>query len=381
MERQETLQRKLSRTKTGSRSIWSRKSLKKTTSVQLSQDEIPPQIQSKPQSDKMIEEGKEKWDGAKENPDTANATPLSRSIIPDPLRDVPSWYNKEALAAVPTYRMKYPIHNPFGPRWYKNHHLIPHSQTRPPPSVFSPSFPSLPPPTHERSEDQSRMAGPSRTPSGSPLPTPTSSQTGIAESGGMPRSRKTSQTAHDPVDLLDVTDPWGTNWHHHSPYDIGLTANAAPVESNEVCFFLSRIVFSNSIVVIRVILSNELGSQILLLIKIVIKRCLHRLYHSLRLLSIFRHQIQMGLIFPINSVNAANPCLGVFLVATLGMLTTRRQRRYLSPRAHSTLPFLHKALMTSGKRRDPIQHYHLRRLAWVVHQYLRATKAGSGLVY
>jgi hypothetical protein len=178
----------------------------------------------------MIEEGKEKWDGEKEYPDTANATTMLHSIIPDPLRHIPSWYNKEALAAVPTLRVKYPMHNPFGPRWYKNYHLIPPSQTRPSPSVFSPF---VPPTTHERSVDQSRMAGPSRTPSGSPWPTPTSSQTSIAVNVGMPRSRKTSQTAHDPV---DVFDPWGTNEDHYSPYDIELTFNAT-VESNEVCFF------------------------------------------------------------------------------------------------------------------------------------------------
>ncbi|KAJ2966916.1 hypothetical protein NUW54_g13667 [Trametes sanguinea] len=60
---------------------------------------------------------------------------------------------------------------------------------------------------------------PSRTPSGSPLPTPTSSQIRIQEPP-KPRSRKVSQTAHDNVDMMDGTDPWGTNWHHQSPYDI-----------------------------------------------------------------------------------------------------------------------------------------------------------------
>lgn len=68
----------------------------------------------------------------------------------------------------------------------------------------------------EHSED---AAGTSGTPSHSPLPTPDSSQTRVADSG-KPRSRKTSQTTPDNVDLLDVTDPWGTNWHHQSPYDV-----------------------------------------------------------------------------------------------------------------------------------------------------------------
>jgi len=232
MERQETLQRKLSRSKSGSKSIWSRKSLRKSTSVQIAAEEVPPP-QVEPHTEKMVEKDKEKSYETKDIPNIVTTIAMSKSIIPDPLRDVPSWYNKEGLAAVPTHRTKYPIHNPFGPRWYKNQHLIPPSQLRPPPSIFSPSFPSLSPSTHERSEDQSRIPGPSRTPSGSPLPTPTSSQTGIAENGGKPRSRKTSQTAHDPVDLLDVTDPWGTNWHHQSPYDM-LNANAVVPEPAEV---------------------------------------------------------------------------------------------------------------------------------------------------
>ncbi|KAI0080342.1 hypothetical protein K474DRAFT_1638045, partial [Panus rudis PR-1116 ss-1] len=66
---------------------------------------------------------------------------------------------------------------------------------------------------------QEKHPGPSRTPSGSPLPTPSSSQTRIHDV--RIRTRKISQTAHDTVDLLDITDPWGTNWHHHSPYDVG----------------------------------------------------------------------------------------------------------------------------------------------------------------
>jgi hypothetical protein len=63
--------------------------------------------------------------------------------------------------------------------------------------------------------------GPSRMPSHSTLTTPSSSQTRVAE-GQKPRSRKTS----DNVDLMDVTDPWGTSWHHTSPYDIGLPATS-----------------------------------------------------------------------------------------------------------------------------------------------------------
>jgi hypothetical protein len=75
---------------------------------------------------------------------------------------------------------------------------------------------------------------PRRTSSHSPLPTPTSSDTRVADGGR--RSRKTSQTTPDNIDLLDVTDPWGTNWHHQSPYDwFGQTANS--VDTHDVRAF------------------------------------------------------------------------------------------------------------------------------------------------
>ncbi|CDO73467.1 hypothetical protein BN946_scf185013.g102 [Trametes cinnabarina] len=147
--------------------------------------------------------------------------PFAWSIIPDPLNELPSWYHREvefATASAAQFRARYPIHNPVGPRWYRNHHLLPPNKDGRPPSVFSPSFPPMAS-APERAQDPARMAGPSRTPSGSPLPTPTSSQIRIQEPP-KPRSRKVSQTAHDNVDMMDGTDPWGTNWHHQSPYDI-----------------------------------------------------------------------------------------------------------------------------------------------------------------
>ncbi|KAI0375248.1 hypothetical protein BV20DRAFT_1009477 [Pilatotrama ljubarskyi] len=143
------------------------------------------------------------------------------SIIPDPLNELPPWYHREvefAAASAAQFRARYPIHNPVGPRWYRNHHLLPPTKDGRPPSVFSPSFPPMAS-APERSQDPARMAGPSRTPSGSPLPTPTSSQIRIQEPM-KPRSRKVSQNTHDNVDMMDGTDPWGTNWHHESPYDI-----------------------------------------------------------------------------------------------------------------------------------------------------------------
>jgi len=248
MERKEIIERKLSKRKSGSgTSIWSRKSVKKSATAQPIPTPVarshPPPLETDPHHEKRRRDEEEKVKQTvgeqKEEPDSVPSINLPRSIIPDPLRDLPAWYSKEELAAIPlpSPRMKFPLHNPVGPRWYKNYHLIPPSQIRPaarPPSVFSPSFPPMASASlQERSEDATRMLAPSRTPSNSPLPTPNSSQTGV-EDTGKPRSRKTSQTAHDNVDLLDVTDPWGTNWHHQSPYDIGLSNGPVSVDVQEV---------------------------------------------------------------------------------------------------------------------------------------------------
>lgn len=82
----------------------------------------------------------------------------------------------------------------------------------------------------DRSEDSTRLPGPSGSPSGTPLPTPSSSQVRIPDPSVKPRSRKTSQ---DNVDLMDVSDPWGTRWHHESPYDAG-SISPVSVDSPEV---------------------------------------------------------------------------------------------------------------------------------------------------
>lgn len=157
-----------------------------------------------------------------------------KSIIPDQLAELPAWYTKDddwATASAAQFRTKYPLHNPRGPRYYRNHHLAPPSRDRRPPSVFSPSFPPMAAST-ERLQDTAQLPGSSRTPSGSPLPTPTSSQTRIHDVRG--RTRKLSQTAQDNVDMMDVTDPWGTSWHHQSPYDAGMGHERTSPVSPEV---------------------------------------------------------------------------------------------------------------------------------------------------
>jgi len=156
---------------------------------------------------------------------------------------------KEIWASVPrpTLKARYKLHNPLGPRWYKNHHLIPLSHLKPsmrPPTFFSPSFPPIGTASSPDYHDEGDAM--SRSPSHSPLPTPDSSQTRVQD-GIKPRSRKTSQTAPDAIDLLDLSDPWGQNWHHQSPYEFGQTTTVASLDTYDVsrCYFLSKfLVFS-----------------------------------------------------------------------------------------------------------------------------------------
>ncbi|KAG1749793.1 uncharacterized protein EDB91DRAFT_1109709 [Suillus paluster] len=239
MEEQHQPQRKLSRRSskiTSGKSLWHRKSTKKTTAAATETSGPGPAKYLDLQSSQSLVS----MDSLKAN-DTSDEDQdlplfISRSIIPDPLGELPAWFKKEtdmAAANTSSYRIKYPLHNPLGPKWYKNYHLIPPAQLNPgnrPPSVFSPSFPPMASSLNDRSEDSIRLPGPSRSPSGTSLQTPSSSQIRIQESGGKPRSRKTSQ---DNADLLDASDPWGTHWHHQSPYDTGTNVSPVSVDPPE----------------------------------------------------------------------------------------------------------------------------------------------------
>ncbi|KAI1789762.1 hypothetical protein LXA43DRAFT_548674 [Ganoderma leucocontextum] len=159
-------------------------------------------------------------DMQEKDPETARPffNPFAISIIPDPLNELPAWYHREAespTASAAQSRVKYPLHNPSGPRWYRNHHLRPPTVDGRPPSVFSPSFPPMAS-APERGQDPSGMAGPSRTPSESPLPTPTSSQIRIQEPLN-PRQRKISQDTYHGVELSDGADTWSPNGNHQQP--------------------------------------------------------------------------------------------------------------------------------------------------------------------
>jgi len=235
MEQKEIVERKLSKRR--SNSIWSRKSVKRSTAPAVPPASLP----SEAQDERRRGEEEREMERLEEQKDTVPQVLNSpRSIIPDTAK---AW----SAVTLPALKLKYNIHNPVGPRWYKNHHLIPPSHIRSatrPPSVFSPSFPPMASSAlQDRSEDATRMPGPSRTPSNSPLPTPNSSQTRVEDSGTKARSRKSSQTAHDNVDLLDVTDPWGTNWHHHSPYDIGLGNGPISADVQDVSTFMPGFTF------------------------------------------------------------------------------------------------------------------------------------------
>lgn len=215
----QVLQRKLSG---NGASIWSRKTLKRSQTVS-SPPAPPPVTKDEPMS-------------ADDEHDHRISFPPTHSILPDSMH---VFYDVWDSVPIPAQKLHYPLHNPVGPRFYKNIHLIPPSHTRPgarPPSVFSPFFPPIS--TQTQITHDHPDSGPSRTPSHSTLPTPSSSQTRVAD-GAKPRSRKTSQSTPDNVDLMDVTDPWGTNWHHTSPYDIGMPAGSGSDNHDVRCFCIS----------------------------------------------------------------------------------------------------------------------------------------------
>ncbi|KAF8167706.1 hypothetical protein B0H34DRAFT_792401 [Crassisporium funariophilum] len=235
MDRREILERKLSKRKSNSgTSIWSRKSLKRSTTappIHPNPNEFTRTESTANHSERSVRGTFVEIDSAGEQYERADLVPQLSSSRPNAIdrKESQASMDKDAWASVPlpTFKVKYHLHNPQGPRWYRNYHLIPPSHMKPsmrPPTFFSPSFPPIS--SSSTTDHMNHMdhmddtAGLSRTPSHSPLPTPTSSQTRVGDAGGKPRSRKTSQTTPDNVDLLDLTDPWGTSWHHQSPYDV-----------------------------------------------------------------------------------------------------------------------------------------------------------------
>jgi hypothetical protein len=129
-------------------------------------------------------------------------TPEENENAPFPQRKQGEW-NKTAPFH---YKSYYEIHNPVGPRRYMNYHLL----RKGPPRV------GLPPPTAYGTQSSPHEHVPF--PQDTPAITPQSSAISLPQ-----RSRKISLTSpQDDIDLLDGTDPWGQNFHHDSPYDVGI---------------------------------------------------------------------------------------------------------------------------------------------------------------
>lgn len=230
VERREMMERKLSKRKSNPSSSNLSRSLKRFPTAPPVQSPI--ELTRNPSSGARHEKGggeeKQQTDRSQQFPRLKSSVSVNAGVTNSVVKD--TW----TAVPLPTFKVKYHLHDPLGPRWYKNHHLIPPSQTRPsmrPPTFFSSSFPPIS--TSSMPEHSENAAGASGTPSQSPLPTPDSSQTRVAD-GGKPRSRKTSQTTPDNVDLLDVTDPWGTNWHHQSPYDVFSQAATSSLDPQDV---------------------------------------------------------------------------------------------------------------------------------------------------
>ncbi|KAG5221058.1 Apolipoprotein n-acyltransferase [Salix suchowensis] len=188
MERKD-LERKLSKRHSKTRSLWSRKSLKRSGSNPGNvaaqnpsgpepplQPPSPPPQNASAAAERLIQEAnelvEEQKDKAMELQSNFNAT--GSSLVPDPLTELPAWYNKDSWSnGSMSHKVRFPIHNPVGPRWYRNYHLIPPShrqRSARPPSVFSPSFPPMAFSSTQQEQIDEYRAGPSRTPSGSPFP-------------------------------------------------------------------------------------------------------------------------------------------------------------------------------------------------------------------
>ncbi|KAH8835847.1 hypothetical protein DL96DRAFT_1575813 [Flagelloscypha sp. PMI_526] len=213
--KQQNLERKQSG-KRRSNSLWRRKSNKDSTpNVNgSSTSQASPPAEPAPTHEREM--------AALEASTASSAPAPARSLVPEVIRDAPTWYTRD-LAAPVSLNVRYNIHNPIGPRWYRNHHLLAPHEARPdarPSSYFSPDFPPMASSSSVRL-DEPRVSS-RRPPS---VQSPASSQVRVAEK---PRTRKTSQNTPDNVDFLDGSDPWGQNFHHTSPYDVSSPADAAP---------------------------------------------------------------------------------------------------------------------------------------------------------
>lgn len=169
------------------------------------------------------------------------------SLVPPPWSYDPSEEVTSRIAPPSSYRTFYKIHNPVGPRYYRNHHLRPSinlalSAALRPASAFSSAFPPLsalppasPPPRGlglghtqlhpHNNPPQFLSPNTSFSSSESVLPTPDSTQATILGQGGEAQRKNNNvvngTVVSDPVDQLDGSNPYGQKFHHDSPYDLG----------------------------------------------------------------------------------------------------------------------------------------------------------------
>lgn len=175
------------------------------------------------------------------------------SLVPPLWSYDPSEEDPSRIAPPSSYRSFYKIHNPVGPRYYRNQHLRPSfnnpalSAALRPASAFSSAFPPLSalppgsPPLHGLGFGHTQLNPRNYSPqpsssnirfssSESVLPTPDSTQPPyLGQSGEIQRKNNAivngpvvnGAAGSDPVDQLDGSDPYGQKFHHDSPYDLG----------------------------------------------------------------------------------------------------------------------------------------------------------------
>ncbi|THH33488.1 hypothetical protein EUX98_g685 [Antrodiella citrinella] len=122
MEKGAVAQRKLSRGKSmqSTRGLFSRKTIKKADSQILTQTLSSSTVVGDDRASIATSKGKElERHSLEDNHVPPRPIFAVRSIIPDPLNELPAWYTQAAEGGpitVPQFRSKYPMHNPIGPR-------------------------------------------------------------------------------------------------------------------------------------------------------------------------------------------------------------------------------------------------------------------------
>lgn len=227
----------------------------KTTSV--NEEPVPDQI-NPPEQESELHDGQARSTGrntplvdpphdATDDGHSSVTDMSSFDIVPPLWSNEPSEHVTSRNVPPNTYRSYYKLHNPVGPRFYRNHHLRPLNNSAisaalRPSSAFSSAFPPLsalppasPPPrglglghSHlhpHNNPPQFPSPDTSFSSSESVLPTPDTSESAFVGQGSeAPRKNNVivnGTVVSDPVDQLDGSNPYGQKFHHDSPYDLG----------------------------------------------------------------------------------------------------------------------------------------------------------------